>query len=96
MGEALTTEEQALLAKTISEALSGRISINFMEVPKIIAAAKKVGSSREHVVQGLANWLRNDPQAQDLILRAVSAIGSKIFTQNASTAPPSNSEPDVG
>lgn len=96
MTEPLTTDEQALLAKTISEALGGRLSINFMEVPKLLAAAKKGGTSREHVVQGLSNWLRTDPQAQELIMRAVASsasIGSKTFNKAPATT---SNEPDAG
>ncbi len=91
MAETLTPDERELLAKTISEALSGRISINFMEVPRLLAAAKKVGTSREHVVQGLGNWLRTDPQAQELVMKAFASIGSAFTT---TPAPPA--EPDVG
>lgn len=89
MSETLTPAEKELLAKTISEALSGRISLNITDVMKLVSAAKKIGSSREHVVQGLRDWIRTDPQAQELLAQAVAGIGAKIFTQP-------QEEPDVG
>lgn len=92
MTEPLTTAERDLLAKTISEALSGRINLGFAEIPKLLSAAKKIGTSREHVVKGLGDWIRTDPQAQEIILQAAAAVGSKIFTPPT----PKDTTPDVG
>jgi dihydrodipicolinate synthase/N-acetylneuraminate lyase len=79
MSETLTDQERDILANTISKALSGTISINLSEVPALMRAAKKVGTSKAHVVQGIATWLRTDPQAQDLVLQAAAQAGAAFF-----------------
>jgi hypothetical protein len=75
----MTDGERDILANTISRALSGSISISFSEIPALMKAAKKVGTSKAHVIQGIAHWLRTDPQARDLVMQAAAQAGAAIF-----------------
>ncbi len=80
---ALTPDQKEVLVKVISDALSKRINLSFSDIPKLLSAAKAIGSDNEPIIEGLKRWIQSDPQAQALVMEAAMRAGSALFSRPA-------------
>ncbi len=73
MPERMTAIQRATLSDALAQLLAGRWRLNILHLPALKAGMDKAESDRDYVVEGLTQWMREDPVGTRELIRKATA-----------------------